>query len=267
MSRMVQGHLYRTNGATLLACLSFLEWYERDVRTYGSPYKVRQKTYSERPAIFLYRDESRRYFAQYRKIEFSRQKDWLQPLDIEQAINTFDDLPDKLMSFEKAFPAEMFTRAERTIVNNSRASEPQYHRYDVAVSFAGPNRPEAEALAKMVRNLGYSIFYDDFYAEELWGTDLVERFDSVYRKESRFCVMFVSAEYGNRMWTIHERRSAIARALEERGAEYILPIRIDDTALPGIPPTLGYLSLEKYPIERIAEMLVRKLAAKPPDKG
>jgi len=131
--------------------------------------------------------------------------------------------------------------------------------YEVAVSFAGTERILAEELANLVKDAGYEVFYDDFYPEHLWGKDLVVFFDNIYRKKSRYCVIFVSHEYNNRMWTTHERRSAQARALEERGREYILPIKVDDSELPGFPPTVGYLSLEPQGIKKIAEILVRKL--------
>jgi hypothetical protein len=72
-------------------------------------------------------------------------------------------------------------------------------------------------------------------------------------------VILVSKEYIERQWTNHERRSAQARALQERGGEYILPVKIDDSELPGMPPTIGYVSLAELGVERIAELLVRKL--------
>jgi len=61
------------------------------------------------------------------------------------------------------------------------------------------------------------------------------------------------------MWPNHERRSAQARALKEKGQEYILPIKVDDTELDGMPPTLGYLDVKCYSIEQIAELLIKKL--------
>jgi len=133
------------------------------------------------------------------------------------------------------------------------------YEFDVAISFAGAQRPLAEALAVLVRQAGFVAFFDAFYPEQLWGKDLVAFFDEIYRKRASYCVMFVSREYRDSMWTIHERRSAQARALEERGKEYILPVRIDDTELPGLAPTVGYLSIQDYPIERIAEILSSKL--------
>jgi hypothetical protein len=133
------------------------------------------------------------------------------------------------------------------------------HTYDVALSFAGTERHLAEKLAELTTKAGYSVFYDGFYPEQLWGRDLAAFFDSVYRKDSRYCVMFVSKEYAERMWTTHERRSAQARAIEERGHEYILPVRIDDTDLDGLPPTVGHLSYPLTSIERIAQLLQKKL--------
>jgi len=132
-------------------------------------------------------------------------------------------------------------------------------RFDVALSFAGTERVYAEELAKRVRDAGFEVFYDEFYPEQLWGKDLVVFFDNIYRKASRYCVMFVSREYADRMWTTYERRSAQARALEERGKEYILPIRVDNTELAGLHSTTGYLSLEQYDIAKIASMLTTKL--------
>jgi hypothetical protein len=131
--------------------------------------------------------------------------------------------------------------------------------FDLAISFAGTEREQAKQLAERVREAGFKVFYDDFYPKQLWGKDLVAFFDRVYRKASRYCVMFISAEYASRIWTTHERRSAQARALQEKGREYILPVRVDDTDLDGLPPTVGYLDLGQYAIDEIAELLIKKL--------
>ncbi len=141
------------------------------------------------------------------------------------------------------------------------SSDPKGYEYDVALSFAGTERHYAETLASSIRDHGFSVFYDSFYPEQLWGKDLVVFFDEIYQRKSRYCVMFVSSEYCDRMWTNHERRSAQARLLKEKGKEYILPIKVDDAELPGTPPTIGYLPLAQYGIEKIADILVKKLSA------
>jgi hypothetical protein len=130
--------------------------------------------------------------------------------------------------------------------------------FDVAISYAGTERTQAQKLAEMVSGAGYAVFFDNFYPEHLWGKNLQIFFDEIYRKRARFCVMFISKEYRDRKWTILEARSAQARALEEKGREYILPIRVDDTELDGLLPTVGYVPISTG-IEKIGELLVQKL--------
>jgi hypothetical protein len=130
--------------------------------------------------------------------------------------------------------------------------------FDVAISFAGTEREYAQSLAEQLRNAGYAVFYDDFYPEQLWGKNLTAFFDEIFRKKARFCVMFVSKEYQARKWTSHEARSAQARALEEKGNEYILPIRVDGTELEGLLPTIGYVPIE-IGIDKIGKILIKKL--------
>ncbi len=129
----------------------------------------------------------------------------------------------------------------------------------MAISFAGPQREHAERLATIARDAGFHVFYDNFYPAQLWGKDLPVFFDDIYRKRSRYCVIFVSAEYTQRMWTNHERQCAIARQIEQRGKEYILPVKVNDAELPGMPSTVGHLALAEHGIDKIGELLIEKL--------
>ena len=116
--------------------------------------------------------------------------------------------------------ARLATDIER---HTSRPGPPPVKRqdapaaFDVAISFAGTERKFAQELATMVKDSGFSVFYDDFYPEYLWGKNFTDTFDEIFRKRARYCVIFVSKEYAERMWTNHERQSAQARALQEKG--------------------------------------------------
>jgi len=133
--------------------------------------------------------------------------------------------------------------------------------FDVAISFAGTERQYAEELANKVKSAGFEVFYDKFFPEDLWGKNLADFFYEIYSCRSRYCVIFVSNEYLNREWTVHERRSAQERMLKEKGNEYILPIKVEDVELPGIPSTIGYLPIG-IGIDKIAEALLKKLNKK-----
>lgn len=144
-------------------------------------------------------------------------------------------------------------------VETIESSDSSVFQYDVAISFAGTERELAEQIALKVREAGFEVFYDKFYKAQLWGKDLPVFFDEVYRLKSRYCLIIISEEYASRMWTNHERQSAVARMIQEKGNEYILPVKVDSTDLAGVPPTLGYISIEEHNAEEIAHLLISKL--------
>jgi len=72
--------------------------------------------------------------------------------------------------------------------------------------------------------------------------------------------VFISAAYLAKAWTNHELKSAQARAFQQNSA-YILPVRIDDTVIPGIRPTLGYVDLRQHTVEEVAQLAAQKITA------
>ncbi len=148
--------------------------------------------------------------------------------------------------------------AANTIATMVAAESGVPSNFDVAISVAEPDKRHARELAEQIRAAGFAVFYYEFYPEYLWGKNLTITFDEIFRKRSRFCVMFVSKDYRDRVWTSHEMRSAHARAVEEKGNEYILPIRIDDTELDGLLPTISYLPIDMG-IKEIGDLLIKKL--------
>jgi hypothetical protein len=131
-------------------------------------------------------------------------------------------------------------------------------QYDVCLSFAGEQRDYVERIALSLKDEGLRVFYDQDkdIAAKLWGRDLGEVLDYVYREGSRFCLMFISADYAEKAWTRHERRSALARAIQED--EYVLPARFDDTELPGFQPTIGYVDLREIAPATLVEFVLKK---------
>lgn len=141
----------------------------------------------------------------------------------------------------------------------THAPEPEPpHDYDVCLSFAGEQRTYVDEVAIELRRSGIRFFYDDFERVSLWGKDLYEHLDWVYRLAARYCVIFISEDYGKKLWTTHERRSAQARAFEA-SSEYILPTRFDNTRLPGVRPTVGYIDLQVTSPTELADLIRKKL--------
>jgi TIR domain len=132
--------------------------------------------------------------------------------------------------------------------------------YDVALSFAGEDRPYVEEVAHALQAAGVKVFYDKLEEADLWGKNLYTHLSDVYRKRARFTVMFISRWYAQKQWTNFEREAAQARAFGE-SREYILPARFDDTELPGMLPTTGYVSARERTPDDFARLILKKLEA------
>ena len=138
---------------------------------------------------------------------------------------------------------------------------PEY-RFDFAVSFAGEDRGYVKEVVDGTKG-ERTVFYDDDYQVEMWGEDLVEYFTNLYQHQARYVVMFISRHYAEKMWTNLERRSALARAVNQRGP-YILPVRLDDTQLPGLLPTVSYLDARRIGLSGLIEAIKFKVAGSAP---
>ena len=130
--------------------------------------------------------------------------------------------------------------------------------FDVALSFAGEDREYVEKVASVLRDMGLRVFYDKYEAVTLWGKDLYVHLREIYHKRAKYTVMFISKSYASKLWTNHERESAQARAFSEH-REYILPARFDETEVPGLLPTIGYIDLRKVSPDQLAEMVKKKV--------
>jgi hypothetical protein len=131
-------------------------------------------------------------------------------------------------------------------------------KYDVALSFAGEDREYVAQVAAILERAGVRLFYDEYERVTLWGKDLYVHLQGVYASASRYTVMFISQYYARKLWTNHERQAAQSRAFSER-REYILPARFDDTEIPGVLPTIGYIDIREMPAEEFARLILQKL--------
>lgn len=136
--------------------------------------------------------------------------------------------------------------------------------YDVVLSFAGEDRKYVEQTAKYLRSKGVKVFYDNYETVDLWGKDLYQHLDNVYQKKAKYAVIFISEAYSKKLWTNHELKSAQARAFSEN-EEYILPVRFDETEIPGIRNTIGYLSLKDLKPLQLGKKIVEKLGEIEPE--
>lgn len=130
--------------------------------------------------------------------------------------------------------------------------------FDIALSFAGEDREYVDQVARILREKGISVFYDRFEEANLWGKNLYDYLSDIYRNKALYTIMFVSENYNRKLWANHERQAMQSTAFQEN-QEYILPARFDETEIPGLLPTIGYISLNNKSPEEFAEIICKKL--------
>jgi ribosomal protein S18 acetylase RimI-like enzyme len=174
-----------------------------------------------------------------------------------------DHLPPKEITNDDL--GHLYLSRDMVAVVNQKASdtraESEPREYDVALSFAREDRAHAEAIADILRKHNVRVFYDRYEEGDLWGKDLYQHLQKIYRDQAQFCVVFLSRSYAKRLWTNHELKQAQARAFRSR-KEYILPVKIDDTEIPGINETTGYVDIRERTHQDIAGLVLAKLASR-----
>lgn len=131
-------------------------------------------------------------------------------------------------------------------------------RYEVVLSYAGEDHAYVERVARFLSEREVKFFFAPFREADLWGKELTEELDIIYRREGRYCVTFLSEHYARKAWPTHERRSAMSRAVQEQG-RYILPCRFDNTEMPGLRPSISYVDLNSKSPEQLGDLIIQVL--------
>lgn len=131
--------------------------------------------------------------------------------------------------------------------------------FDLLLSFAGEEREYARAIHEICKANGLSVFLDEEFQHEIWGENLVEYLSYTYRERGRYVVLLVSEAYCRRAYTRVEWRASFDRMIGE-SSPYVLPVKVDDGWIEGLPRATAYLDLRVQGVLGICEALVEKLS-------
>jgi hypothetical protein len=163
-----------------------------------------------------------------------------------------------LIEIEEVMPNDDPDKRRRITIETGVFRETDY---DVALSFAGEDRAYVRELAERLEALSIKVFFDEREVADLWGRDLVEELVDTYRSRAFRVLMFVSDAYARKAWPTTERRAAMERSLKDVHEPYILPVRLDDTVVPGLVSTTAYVDGRTKTTDEIAELTLEHLRA------
>ena len=134
------------------------------------------------------------------------------------------------------------------------------HDFQVALSFAGEQRPLAAAVAdRLSATLGRDqVFYDRYHEADLARLDLDIYLQALYHERSRLVVVFLGADYDRKDWPGLEWR-AVRDLIKEKSSERIVLVRVDDAPVPGVFGLDGYLDARRLGPELIADHILERL--------
>ncbi|MEU9923770.1 toll/interleukin-1 receptor domain-containing protein [Streptomyces griseoluteus] len=138
-------------------------------------------------------------------------------------------------------------------------SEQARKRFDVVISFGGPDRAVAQEIRDHLVGAGLRVFFDTDFRSDLLGEDLAILLQDIYFQRSRFAVAVLSKAFVNSDWAGNwEWRAVLARMNKQRQG-YLLPYFLERVEVPGLNPTIGYLSADQLSPREFAEAVVRKV--------
>jgi hypothetical protein len=131
--------------------------------------------------------------------------------------------------------------------------------FDFAISFAGTDRSIAEQLFSLLTARGAYVFLDSQFRSHLLGRRLDQEFARIFGPGTKYFIPIISHSYINRSWPQHEWTVAIREANRREPQEFILPLRLDDSIIFGLPNTIAYIDLREHSINDVADLLIEKL--------
>ena len=143
--------------------------------------------------------------------------------------------------------------------------------YDVALSFASQDRSDADEFFRLLQEKDMSVFLDEYRPGDPWDKDVLDHLVNLYSRKARYCVLLISRHYPLKSWTADERNAARERSFRDPD-EYILPVRLDDSEVPGMREEAGARDLRQDTAKGLTHLLEEKtrqakLQVGPPSKS
>lgn len=133
-------------------------------------------------------------------------------------------------------------------------------RFKVAFSFPGETRKNVLTIVDRLKGAlpAGAIFYDDDFTAQLARPNLDSLLQTIYLKNSDLIVIFLSGDYERKMWCGIEWR-AIRSIINNKSDHAVMFIRVDDAEIPGVFAHDGYIDLNRFTSEQIADFVLERV--------
>lgn len=129
--------------------------------------------------------------------------------------------------------------------------------YEVAISFLDGDESVARELASLLAPLPVFVYSEQQLA--VAGTDGVETFSAVFRRDARIVVILYREGWGKTKWTRIEEEAIKSRYFDD-GAEFLILVPLDRGEIPAwFPSTRIWIDLERFGIAGAASVIEERV--------
>lgn len=132
--------------------------------------------------------------------------------------------------------------------------------YDVAVSYASEQEEYVGRVVKILEAEKLKVFYAPGRKPEYKARDMFARFYEIYRYQCRYAACFLSREYRNKEYTMHEFKTALLRNKKEK-RNCIIPVYFDQKFMEGLDRDISYLEADKLCEVEVADQIAEIVRA------
>jgi energy-coupling factor transporter ATP-binding protein EcfA2 len=104
-----------------------------------------------------------------------------------------------------------------------------------------------------------NLFFDERFKPEIAGFDADLILQKFYHEDSELIVIFLCKEYKEREWCCNVEWRAIRNLIKTGQSQRILPLRFDDTDIPGIYSTDICPNINEWEPHQVAELIWKRL--------
>lgn len=140
------------------------------------------------------------------------------------------------------------------------------YKFQIAISCASEDSNFVDELYKSCRDEGIVAYYyransldEKAQASNLpdkKGIDIYKEIEQVYQKDAYYFVPIISKNY-KKSWT--ERELALYQEKFVSSYEYMIPVQLDDSIIPGLEGNIKYLYLKHIGIPGIIDIIKKKI--------
>ena len=139
-----------------------------------------------------------------------------------------------------------------------RSSRTQ-RRFNIVISFGGPDRAVAQEIRDYLVGAGLRVFFDADFRPHLLGEDLTIVLQDIYFRRSLFAVAVLSRSFLESEWASNWEWKAVLARMNKQREGYLLPYFLERVEVPGLNPTIGYMSADEVTPREFAEVVRRKI--------